>query len=109
MAFDMYMGRFCRNVLRFGYRVEKIQWHEERSIFGPVFDEEGRFPALEDLNDRFHDGPVFNPEECKELADELLDLGSIIDDKQTLKSVDRIRDFFLLAHNKNQTVYCHSD
>ena len=109
MAFDMYMGRFCRNVLRFGYRVEKIHWHEERSIFGPVCDEKDRFPALDDLIDRFYDGPIFKPEECKLLADELLDLKVMIDDQQTLKSVDRIRHFFLLAHNKNQTVYCHSD
>lgn len=109
MAFDMYMGRYCRNVLRFGYRVEKIRLHEEPSIFGPAYDKEGRFPALEDLHDRFHDGPVLKPEECMVLADELLDLKSIVDDQQTLKSVDRLRDFFLLAHSKNRTVYCHSD
>jgi hypothetical protein len=109
MAFDMYMGRFCRNILRFGYRVEKIDFHEERSIFGPVYYEEDRFPALEDLHDRFYDGPVLKPEECKLLADELLDLKSTIDDQQTLRSVERIRVFFLLAHNRNKTVYCHSD
>ena len=109
MAFDMYMGRFCRNALRFGYRAEKIHFHEERVIFDPVWDQEGRFPALEDLHDRFYDGPDFKPDQCKVLADELLELKSVIDDQQTLKSVDRIRGFFLTAHSKKQTVYCRSD
>ena len=109
MALDMYMGAFCRNILRFGFRVEKIHSAERDEIYRSVRDRGEEFPALQELSEQFWDGPIFEPLHCKVLADELQALKLLVNDPDLPASIDRIRTFFLLAHEKKQTVYCHSD
>jgi hypothetical protein len=103
----MYIGRFCRNILRFGYRADRIG-HDEEALFA-LIDEHPGYPALADLWDRFYDGPRIDPDQCGALAEELLRLKPLVDDPQLAASVDRIRHFFLSAHEKQRSVYCASD
>ena len=112
MAFDMYMGRYFRNTLRFGLWADKIDDHDYilfRFIEEGIEDGYEKFPALVELGEKFYDGPMLTPDQCEAIADELLELRTLVSDENLNASIGRLSAFFLKAHSRRLTVWCHCD
>ena len=112
MAFDMYMGRYLRNSFRLGLWADNIDDRDYmlfRFIEERIEDGYEKFPALIELAEKFYDGPILIPDQCRTIADELLELRTLVSDENLNASIGRLSAFFSKANSRRMTIWCRSD